>query len=591
MDQEKRVCQNCHQEFLIEPDDFSFYKKIKVPAPTFCPECRKQRRMSWRNDMCLYPRTCDLCGESIISLYSKDSGLTVYCVKCWWSDKWDPKDFGQEYDFSKSFFSQFNELQKRVPYLALVNDDGLIGGSVNCEYNQDFARSKNCYMIFIAWKLEDCLYGYYMVDGKYLVDCLYILDANSYVYEGIFIEDCYQCRYVYDSVALSDCSFAYDCRSCSDCLMCVGLRYKRYCFKNKQYSKEEYETILSDYKLGTFSGMERAKEEFKKILYVSPRRFALLRNTVNSTGDYLSNCKNSRDCFLMQRGENCRYAEGCDTPKDSYDLTVGVELSLAYEGITPDHTYLGRFPIFSLKNRDYYYVDGCHSSENVFGCVGLKKAQYCVLNKQYTKEEYEAMLPKIIAHMNKMPYVDKNAIVYKFGEFYPSELSYFGYNESVAQDHFPLKEEEARLKGFHWQSDQPFTTGKETMKAEDMPDAIDDVPDSITDEVLACIECSRNYRIIPRELQFYQRMNIPLPRRCFFCRHKARLKMRNPFVLWKRRCGCKGTKSEQKGSYAYVNSVTHSHGDGVCPNEFETSYPADSPAIVYCESCYQAEVV
>ena len=591
MNSETKTCQNCKQSFVTEPDDFTFYEKMDVPPPTWCPVCRKQRRMSWRNDMNLYQRTCDLCGKNIISLYSKDSGLTVYCVKCWWSDKWDPKDFAQEYDFSKPFFLQFNELQKRVPYLALVNDDGLIGGSVNCEYNQDFARSKNCYMIFIAWKLEDCLYGYYMVDGKYLVDCLHILNSNSYVYEGIFIEDCYQCRYVYDSVALSDCSFAYDCRDCSDCLLCVGLRHQRYCFKNKQYSKEEYEKILSGYKLNTFSGVERARKEFSELLYTSPRRFALFRNTVSSTGDYLSNCKNSRDCFLIQRGENCRYAEGCDTPKDSYDLTVGGELSLTYEGITPDHTYVGRFPIFSWKNRDYYYVDGCHSSENIFGCVGLKKAQYCILNKQYTKEEYEMMLPKIIAHMDSMPYVDKNGIVYKFGEFYPPELSYFGYNESLAQDYFPLEEQEARSRGLSWRRNQPFTTGKETIKTEDLPDAIEDVRDSVTDEILVCIECNRNYRIISRELQFYRHMNIPLPRRCFFCRHKARLSMRNPFVLRKRRCDCRSKTGRQKGPHTYVNSAKHFHGDEPCLNEFETSYSPESPAIVYCEQCYQGEMM
>ncbi len=27
-------CQNCHQEFIIEPEDFDFYEKIQVPAPT-----------------------------------------------------------------------------------------------------------------------------------------------------------------------------------------------------------------------------------------------------------------------------------------------------------------------------------------------------------------------------------------------------------------------------------------------------------------------------------------------------------------------------------------------------------------------------
>jgi len=35
MKSEKRICQNCKRELIIEPEDFEFYQKIKVPAPTF----------------------------------------------------------------------------------------------------------------------------------------------------------------------------------------------------------------------------------------------------------------------------------------------------------------------------------------------------------------------------------------------------------------------------------------------------------------------------------------------------------------------------------------------------------------------------
>ncbi len=41
----------------------------------------------------------------------------------------------------------------------------------------------------------------------------------------------------------------------------------------------------------------------------------------------------------------------------------------------------------------------------------------------------------------------------------------------------------------------------------------------------------------------------------------------------------------------YMNTGEHHHGKGRCPNEFETSYAPDRPEIVYCESCYQSEVV
>lgn len=578
----EKVCKNCSSQFAIEPDDFGFYEKIQVPPPTFCPDCRKQRRLTWRNDTSLYSRQCDLCKKSIISIYAPNSGMTVYCQKCWWSDKWDPKSYGQDYDFNKSFFVQFIELQRRVPALTTVNDDGI--ASVNCEYTHDFAFGKNCYTVLIAWKVEECLYSVYVVDGKEIVDALNSMGDCAYTYETVYTEKCYQCRYVYYSVSLLDCAFCYDCRDCSDCFLCAGLRHKKYCFKNKQYTKEEYEKILSDYKLDTDSDVERAKREFQSIYYSSPRRFASLRNCVNCTGDSLTNGKNSKFCFNVRHPENCKWVENADTPKDSYDLSVGGELNQCYEGITPDHSYRGLFAIFSWENTNVTYVDGCHSSKDLFGCCGLKKAQYCVLNKQYDKESFEKLRIKIIQQMNGMPYTDKNGVEYKFGEFFPSELSYFKYNETVAQDYYPLSFEEVKKRNLTWQDRLQFTTGKETMKPEALPDSIHDVSDSITDEILACAECGRNYRIVSAELKFYRRMAIPIPRRCFYCRHRSRFVLRNLSKLWHCQCMCDYS--------VYKNSAKHSHHlEGRCPNEFETPYVSDRPEIVYCEQCYQAEVV
>ena len=71
-----KQCQNCHQKFNIEPEDFEFYKKISVPPPTFCPDCRLQRRLAFRNERKLYKRKCDLCGKDLIGMYPKE-GLSI----------------------------------------------------------------------------------------------------------------------------------------------------------------------------------------------------------------------------------------------------------------------------------------------------------------------------------------------------------------------------------------------------------------------------------------------------------------------------------------------------------------------------------
>ena len=90
------------------------------------------------------------------------------------------------------------------------------------------------------------------------------------------------------------------------------------------------------------------------------------------------------------------------------------------------------------------------SSHDLFGCAGLKKSEYCILNKQYNKVEYEKLRKEIVAQMNAVPYKDKTGNIYRYGEYFPIELSYFGYNETVANEYFPMTEKEAAAKGFGW---------------------------------------------------------------------------------------------------------------------------------------------
>ena len=123
MDSKTRNCQNCKKDFVIEAEDFNFYEKIKVPSPTFCWECRHQRRLSFRNERVFYKRNCDLCGNSVVSRVSPDKTYKMYCTKCWWSDKWDPKDYGMEIDFSRPFLEQWKELFFKVPHISIFNSN------------------------------------------------------------------------------------------------------------------------------------------------------------------------------------------------------------------------------------------------------------------------------------------------------------------------------------------------------------------------------------------------------------------------------------------------------------------------------------
>lgn len=561
----KQTCKNCAINYEITNDDLGFYEKLEVPPPTLCYDCRRQRRLAWRDDLSFYPRECGLCGKKIISIHAQNNGLNVYCNSCFNSDNWDPYAYGVDVDFTRPIMDQIIELQRSVPAPALINDNGI--ASVGCEYTQDVAFSKNCYMLFVSWRDENCLYTRYSANVKDCVDCDSAFGNDQLVYDSIMVLDCYQCRNVYFSTGLSDCAYCYDCKGCTDCFMCIGLRQKKYCFKNKEYSKDEYKKIVEEYKLNTWSGSQKAYNEFINFTALFPRRHANFTNCVECTGNDLINSKNAKNCFNITRVEDSVNFENGDTVKNCYDCTIGGECQYCYECITPDHGYMVRFCIESWKNSYIAYCENCHSSEYLFGCFSIRKGSYSIFNKKYTKDEYNELLPKVIEAMKREG---------TFGEFFPAERSYLGYNETLANDYYPLTKEQALAKSYRWQDELRKPMGQGTLAVKDLPDAIADVQDSMLNEVLTCELCERNYKIVSQELDLYRKMNIPIPRHCFNCRIARRIAFRNPSNLWNRQCDCR-----QEG---------HDHS-GQCQNTFETSYSPDHPEKVYCEGCYNKEVL
>ena len=279
---------------------------------------------------------------------------------------------------------------------------------------------------------------------------------------------------------------------------------------------------------------------------------------------------------------------------DCYDFThYGVNSELLYETFqSGNQTSNIRFCWYVIINTsDLEYCIGLTGCKNCFGCVGLKNREYCILNKQYKKEEYLKLRERIINHMNSMPFIDCMGNSYKYGEFFPIEFSPFGYNITTAQEFFPLTKKEISERGYKWK-DSEKKNYKIDLSPKDLPNTIEKINDEILSKVIGCEHqalcnetCSTAFKITSEELKFYKRMNLPLPRLCSNCRHYQRNKFRNPPKLWHRTCMCDPTSQNYKRQ-----SKNHFHGDKPCKVEFETSYAPERPEIVYCEKCYQQEV-
>ncbi len=580
---ETRHCLNCKTEFLIAQEDFAFYEKMKVPPPTWCPDCRFQRRLSWRNERGFFHNTCKKCSKKILSVYSPNSDIVVYCRPCWWSDDWDAMDYGVDFDPSRPFFEQMQDLLHRVPLPDLF---GLYTTLENSEYTNMVGYLKNCYFLSMADYDEDCSYGSSVYHCKDSLDSLMLYESEL-CYEDVNCYTCYKTLFSIDCDHCTNVIFSKNCSNCSDCIGCVNLKNKRFCIFNVQYSEREYRNRAGQYmptsRIAITAG-KRAAEAFWKDF---PTKYIHEQHTEQVSGDYIYNSKNTRNSFIVQEMEQSRYCAHALPGKavDVYDNThFGIDAQLLYENLQcafqVSRVRFSWFAIIDVMNVEYGIFN--IGTKDCFGSVGIKKKQYCILNKQYGKEEYESLRGKIISQMNDMPYKDSRGVVYRYGEFFPCDMSPFAYNVSSAQEFFPLEENSVVSKGFTW--DKPEKGSYLiTLPCEDIPDSASEIPAEILNHVIecehkgSCLErCSGAFKILARDLKFYHGMNLPLPSLCPNCRHYQRVIKRNPHTLSHRQCMCENSN--------------HNHA-GRCANEFDTTYSVDRPEIVYCEECYQAEVM
>ena len=549
------LCTDCNTSYEIPEDELRFHVDMDVPAPRQCPHCRFVRRLNERNARNLHKRKCDLTGRAFISPYS-DVAFPVYHPDEWFTDKWDDLSYGKEVDFSRPFFEQLKELFDSVPRQGQFICPGTIENSdyVNCA-----GYVKDCYLVAETDYNERCMYGNRVFHNQYVVDVSNIFESEL-CYECIDVRKCHTCLYCIDCENCNESFFCRNCISCHDCIGCMNLRQKQYCIFNEQYSKEDYEEKKTALNLSTHSGVEALREKVQAFHATQPNRYVQMEQVQNSSGDHLYDSKNAIECVDCTNLEDCKYCARIFNVKSAMDYTSWGDKSerIFQCGSCGDNCYNLRYCTTCTTNcSDLTYCGHCTGCKHCFGCVGMKKKSYCILNTQYSKEEYEKLVPNIIEHMQRTG---------EWGEFFPKSFCPFGYNETLAMEYFPLTKEEAIAKGYTWKdiSDTKLDVEK-TIPAEKLPDAVSDIPDDILNWAIICKHSKRPFRVIKQELEFYRQLHIPAPRLHPAARHNRRMLLRPSRVFYDRSCR-------------------------KCKKEIRSTFDPERPEIVYCESCYLSEV-
>ncbi|MFA6992036.1 MAG: hypothetical protein WC269_02000, partial [Candidatus Gracilibacteria bacterium] len=525
--------------------------RLNIPTPTLCPDCRNKRRMAWRNDRTFYKANSALSNEPMISLYPSDTTYKIYLQSEWYGDKWDSLDYGRDFDFKRPFFEQFKELQLEVPRMNLD-----IVNCENSEYCNYCGDDKNCYLDIAGEANEDCFYNLFVKYSKNLIDCTFLYNSTL-CYESLNSYDCYNVKFSQYCNNCSDLTFCFDCIGCKNCIGCYNLRNKEYYIFNEKTSKEEYESKLKEILNGSYKNLQNVIAFWKQHL----KDNAIFRDIYqvsceNCSGNDLKNCKNVKEGYNVTNCWDCAYLYDVLDAKDCRDLNYSLyKPELSCELISTLNMTHSAFSMASHFCHEVFYCDQCNNSKNLFGCDGLNHKQYCILNKQYSKEEYETLKERIIEHMKETG---------EWGEFFPAAISPFGYNETVAQEYFPLKKDEALKCGYNWQDHEQISkvSNLQVVKASDLSDEIGrEIPEY-------AIEGERNrrlFKIIKKEFDYYLNNGLPLPRKDPDQRHFDRLKLRETRKLSSRNCSS-------------------------CGIEISSVYDNGRKEKVYCEKCYLKEI-
>lgn len=527
----KKFCRRCSLPFEVSAGQLNLLARLSpcfsgetfsIPEPTLCPQCRLQRRLSYRNQLYVYQRQSSFTGKRLFSSYSPDAPVPVISREEWWSDNWDALTFGCRFDFNRSFFSQFAALKAAVPHISTP-----VAGLVeNCDYCNNIAQSSNCYLVFATAFAQDCMYCESVFHSKSCLDCTH---SN-------YCELCYECtacNYCYNLQSsaycdrCSDSFFLFHCKDCEHCYGCANLRHQRFCIFNRPASEAEYRSFISQLRLSSYSARKQLSTEAHSFWHGHPIPHAVLINTEESSGNFLVHCRNVRSSFFIQDGQDLEYCylsyDGCSDCLDSSFISKGIEL--CYEFIQAFSGGLGlAFCQYCVEGcSNLYYCSMCVGCDSCFGCIGLRKKSYCILNRQFSKADYEALVSQIIKRMCETG---------EWGEFFPLEFSPVPYNHSFASRFFPMPKAEVYRLGGRWY-DKPELSVESAINSGQLPDGLpdDDQPIIVLSEL-----SSKPFRITAEEISRYRSFDVPLPRMAYDERMNERSPLVGALKLFERSC-------------------------------------------------------
>lgn len=136
--------------------------------------------------------------------------------------------------------------------------------------------------------------------------------------------------------------------------------------------------------------------ELKKLAIARPQNAISSKGVSNTAcSDFVIRSKNIYMSFYIVDCDDCYYAEYINRSRDCLDCSFMTDSELCYECFDCHECFDCRFLDSCIRCSESEYLQNCYNCQNCFGCVGQMNKQFCILNRQFTQEEYFVALNKL----------------------------------------------------------------------------------------------------------------------------------------------------------------------------------------------------
>ena len=410
------------------------------------------------------------------------------------------------YNFSINFFENFKKLFLRVP-ISWVHDFDWT--SENSDYADIVSSSKN---VYLSWNVtvwnENVLYSLWVKEySKDVLNSIMVWDNSSIVFNSHSVISSFKIfysKYVYDS---NNIYFSTNMQWCSECIFCDNLINKSYCISNREYKKEEYFELKE----------KTLKEKNKFALYFSKLN-NIWKNIWSNNVDWIFAIKSENIdkwiyLYNVINWRNIILAWYSYWIENLYDSIFNWAKSDCYWTLCvwkkAENVYCS-FWISGWTNLFYCYdlVWGC---SYCLGCIWLKNKSYCILNKQYEKEEWKLIVSEIFKHM------ESDWILW---DYFPPKLNPFYFNNTLAWIIGNFKKEDVEEKWYMWRDKEikvDIPEGSEIIRISDLKNYQwfnKDWKWQINPDIMKKVIVDNKwnyYKIVKMEYDFLMKYGLPLP--------------------------------------------------------------------------------